>query len=152
MISLRPYRPLDEDFLYHSWLSSLDRSVKGVNNAVRPLIDKVVSDGTILVACSEEDSDHILGWAAWTIVADEPVFLYLFIKKGMRSNGLGSRLFSEAFREKLGIEGPVSCAFWSFWVQRYSLKQQWGLRYNALFLPVILSELCNAKAKTERKH
>ena len=140
MISLRPYRPLDEDFLYHSWLSSLDRSIRGVNNAVRPLIDHCVGSGGVLVACSEDDLDHILGWLAFSELDGSRVLHYAFVKKSMRGNGVGTRLVQEVFDSS-----PIPSSFWSFWLQRYDLKRKWGLKYNAMLLPVILSEISDAK-------
>ena len=135
MILLRTYRELDEDFLYHSWLSGLDRSIRGVNRAVRPLIDSCVREGNVLVACSDEDPDHIIGWIAWSYLDGSPVLHYVFVKKSMRANGVGTKLVKEVFTET-----PVSSSFWSFWLQRYDLKRKWGLKYNAMLLPVLLSE------------
>lgn len=143
MINLRPYRSLDEDFIYHSWLASLDRSIRGVNDTVRPLIDDCVFSKRIVVACSEEAPDHILGWLAWGLSDDSsPALLYIFVKKPLRNNGIGTRLLREIFPD-----GQVLTAFWSFWIQRYGLKQKWDLKYNALLLPVMLHGLRDGEAK-----
>lgn len=146
MFSFRAYRPLDEDFIYHSWLASLDRSIRGVNSAVRPLIDSCVSEKRILVACSEDDSDHILGWLAWGDFDDEPVLLYVFVKRHLRGGGLATGLFTKAFSRR---PDTVLAAFWSFWVQRYDLKRKWNLKYNALLLPVMLDGLRDGKAEAK---
>jgi len=147
MISLRSYRPLDEDFIYHSWLASLDRSVRGVNNAIRPIIDSCVKSGHVLVACSEEDSDHILGWIAWGEPEEsDKSLLYVFVKKPLRGNGIASNLFHSVFPAQIQ---PVPTAFWSFWFQRYELKRKWNLKYNALLLPVMLHGLSNGPTEAE---
>jgi GNAT superfamily N-acetyltransferase len=142
MISLRAYRRLDEDFVYHSWLASLDRSIRGVNDAVRPVVDESVKQGRIVIACSEEDEDHILGWLSWGELDGKPVLLYLFVKKSLRGNGIGTRMLREVFPS-----GEVLTAFWSFWIQRYHLKEKWSLRYNAMIFPILLKECLDGEAE-----
>jgi len=143
MIKIRDYKPLDEDFIYHSWLSSIDHNIPGVQTMTRLVIDSCVENGTILVACSDEDPDHILGWLSYTVKLGFPVLLYVFVKKKLRNHGIGGSLLSEKFPEE-----TVPTAFWSFWCQKYNLKKRWGLKFNSLFLPVLVDRL-HGKAKTK---
>ena len=143
MIKIRDYKPLDEDFIYHSWLSSIDHNIPGVQTMTRLVIDSCVENGTILVACSDEDPDHILGWLSYTEKLGFPVLLYVFVKKKLRNHGIGGSLLSEKFPEE-----TVPTAFWSFWCQKYNLKKRWGLKFNSLFLPVLVDRL-HGKAKTK---
>tara|TARA_Y100000310_G_scaffold80988_1_gene77629 strand:+ start:381 stop:830 length:450 start_codon:yes stop_codon:yes gene_type:complete len=137
MIKIRKYKPLDEDFIYHSWLSSVDYSIPGVQRVTRLVIDSCVENGTILVASSDEDEDHILGWLSYTEELGFPVLLYVFVKKKLRNHGIGYRLMREQFPN----EETVPTAFWSFWCQKYNLKKRWGLKFNSLYLPVLVDKL-----------
>jgi len=143
MIKIRNYKPLDEDFVYHSWLSSVDYNIPGVQRMTRLVIDSCVDNGTILIACSDEDTDHILGWLAYSEEIGFPVLLYVFVKKNLRDHGIGGSLLSERFPEK-----TVPTAFWSFWCQKYNLKKRWGLKFNSLYLPVLVDKL-NGKAESK---
>ena len=144
MIKIRPYEALDEDFIYHSWLSSVDYNIPGVQRMTRLVIDSCVDNGTILVACSDEDPDHILGWLSYSEEIGFPVLLYIFVKKNLRNHGIGGSLLSEKFPEQ-----TVPAAFWSFWCQKYNLKKRWGLKFNSLYLPVLVDKL-NGKAEPKR--
>ena len=136
MIKIRPYEALAEDFIYHSWLASVDYKIPGVQKVTRLVIDSCVESGTILIACSDEDSDHILGWLSYTKELGFPVLLYVFVKKKLRNHGIGGSLLSEKFPGE-----PVPTAFWSFWCQKYNLKKRWGLKFNSLYLPVLVDKL-----------
>ena len=146
MIKIRNYKPLDEDFIYHSWLSSIDYNIPGVQPMTRLVIDSCVDNGTILVACSDEDPDHILGWLSYSEEIGFPVLLYIFVKKNLRNHGIGRNLLSERFPEE-----TVPTAFWSFWCQKYNLKKRWGLKFNSLYLPVLVDKL-NGKTESQPKN
>lgn len=136
MIKIRAYKPLDEDFIYHSWLSSVDYNIPGVQKVTRLVIDSCVRDGTILVACSDEDTDHILGWLSYSERLGFPIALYTFVKKHLRNHGIGAKLIKSKFEED-----TIPTAYWSFWCQKFSLKKKWGLKFNSLFLPVLVDKL-----------
>ena len=144
MIKIRPYKALDEDFVYHSWLSSVDYNIPGVQKVTRLVIDSCVESGTIHIACSEEDPDHILGWMASSEMLGFPVLLYIFVKKNLRNAGIGTRLIGTRFVNM----DTIPAAFWSFWCQKYNLKKKWGLKFNSLYLPVMVDKL---HGKTESK-
>lgn len=139
MYDLREYRPLDEDFIYHSWLSSIDHNVDGFRSTTRLVINHCVENKTVKVACSEEDPDHILGWLAYSDLLSDRVLTYFFTKKNLRNNGIATNLFKEAFTPELGKEIPA--AYWSFWCQRYDLRKKWGVRFNSCVLPVLVERL-----------
>ena len=146
MINIRSYKPLDEDFVYHSWLASIDYSIPGVQPMTRLVIDSCVESGTILVACSEDSDDHILGWASYTEELGFPVLLYVFVKKPLRNHGIGGKLVKG--QGVFPDDESVPTAFWSFWCQKYNLKKKWGLKFNSLLLPVLVDKL---NGKTEAK-
>ena len=148
MIKLRKYKPLDEDFIYHSWLSSVDYNIPGVQRVTRLVIDSCVESGTILVACSDEDEDHILGWLSHAEELGFPILLYVFVKKKLRNHGIGKRLIQGRFPD----ETTVPTAFWSFWCQKFNLKKRWGLKFNSLYLPVLVDKLHGeAEPKSENQ-
>ena len=144
MIKIRDYKPLDEDFIYHSWLSSIDYNIPGVQTMTRLVIDSCVENGTILVACSVEDRDLFLGWLSYSEKLGFPILLYAFVKKKLRNHGIGHKLIKGQFPD----DESVPTAFWSFWCQKYNLKKKWGLKFNSLFLPVLVDRL-HGKAKTK---
>ena len=145
MIQIRSYKPLDEDFIYHSWLSSVDYNIPGVQKVTRLVIDSCVESGTILVACSEDDPDHILGWLSFTRKLGFPTLLYIFVKKQLRNNGIGLELLKARFPK----DETIPTGYWSFWCQKYNLKKKWGLKFNSLYLPVLVDRLHD---KTESQH
>tara|TARA_Y100000296_G_scaffold86327_1_gene125714 strand:- start:5559 stop:6032 length:474 start_codon:yes stop_codon:yes gene_type:complete len=136
MIKIRKYKALDEDFIYHSWLSSVDYNIPGVQKVTRLVIDSCADNGTILIACSDEDPDHILGWLSYSEELGFPIALYTFVKKHLRNHGIGASLIKAQF-----TEDTIPTAYWSFWCQKYNLKKKWGLKFNSLYLPVLVDKL-----------
>jgi len=136
MIKIRKYKALDEDLIYHSWLSSVDYNIPGVQKVTRLVIDSCADDGTILIACSDEDEDHILGWLSYSERLGFPVALYTFVKKHLRNHGIGAELIKSQFKDD-----TIPAAYWSFWCQKYNLKKKWGLKFNSLYLPVLVDKL-----------
>lgn len=147
MIEIREYKPLDEDFIYHSWLSSVDHNIPGVKRITRRIIDGCVKDETIVVACSKEAPDHIMGWLAYGDDFNFPVLHYVFVKKDMRKGGVGTRLVRAAIPQT-SIANPTLTSFWSFWCQKFGLKQKWNIKFNSLLLPVLVDV---SHGKTEDK-
>jgi GNAT superfamily N-acetyltransferase len=137
MIAIREYKSLDEDFIYHSWLASVDHSVPGVKKITRRIIDRCVKSRTVLIACEEKDQDHILGWIAYGDDFNFPVLHYVFVKKNLRRNGVGTRLLRAAIPQTSTTE-PTLASFWSFWCQRFDLKRKWNIKFNSLLLPVLV--------------
>mgnify|MGYP003133855757 CR=1 FL=1 len=133
-VKIRSYKPLDEDFIYHSWLSSIDYNVPGIRAAVRDVIDMCVQDVTIMVSTPEDDDDHILGWLAYHGGGESKSLLYVFVKKHLRNHGIGGELVKEVFKDL----SPIPTVFWSFWAQKYNLKNKWKLKYNSLLLPALV--------------
>ena len=140
-IELRGFRPLDEDFIYHSWLSSIRNEYPGSEKVTRLLIDKLLPTGEceVLVACEEEEPDHILGWLVAGEVPDAAKALhFVFVKRAFRRGGLGTALVNKVFGKDRSEK--VLCSYWTFQAQQYSLKDKWRLKYNAFLLPAALNE------------
>lgn len=144
MIKVRPYRPLDEDFIYHSWLSSIDHHIPGAKKAVRRLIDHCISEKTVYVACSEDDEDHIVGWLAYGDDFSFPVLHFVFVKKKLRNAGLGKTLLTACLPER---SSPILTSFWSFWCQKFDLRGKWNIKHNSLILPSLV-EMINVEAES----
>ena len=72
-----------------------------------------------------------------------PTLLYVFVKKHLRKHGIGGRLIGAQFPDS----EFVPTASWSFWCQKFNLKKRWGLKFNSLFLPVIVDKI-HAEAGT----
>lgn len=146
MPKVRPVKSLDEDFVYHSWLSSVDRHIPGTKDMTRTLIDHCMKERTIHVACADDDDDHILGWLAHGDDFSFPVLHYVFVKKQLRNHGIGKTLLTACLPQ--GSE-PILTSFWSFWCQKFDLRDKWNLKHNSLILPTLV-EMIHGQAESEQ--
>jgi len=142
-IQIRTYKPLDEDFIYHSWLSSIRCDFRPAEGLTRALIDGIIPDvgskQTLYVACEPDEENHILGWAAAGPISEFPLVLhFVFVKRSFRRAGVATALVDTIFGDTR--PGKIPCSYWTFQAQQYSLKDKWGLKYNAFLLPAALNE------------
>lgn len=99
MIVLRARVQADDPFVISSWLHSLaDALKKRLNNhefrEERARIFELVKSSTVLVACSTDDRDTILGWAC----ARGPELLYTYTKADSRRLGVCRLICQSIFR------------------------------------------------------
>ena len=96
---IREARPSDQAYVASTWVASIlsvgDRR-KSNANALRRLVDGVLDrdDVRVIVACSNTDENHILGWLCYTrivssslTVAPRYVAHYAYVRDGERKKG-----------------------------------------------------------------
>lgn len=93
---IRPAKASDEGFIAHSWVESYHRGCKELRGvAFRPYrsaqfwrVARLLESSTALVACDNDDADHLLGW----VVASGPLLHYVYASHLRRRNRLASTL------------------------------------------------------------
>lgn len=128
MIKIRPYRPEDFNFVANSYLKSYRGSPEAkhkINDIYYPehkeRLAKMLT-GTVLVACSTEDDDHILGYVAasagkWNILH------YVYVKFPARQWGIGRKLVEAALPD-FGTKMTLcthTCRNWTEMSGKYQL-------------------------------
>lgn len=102
-ITIREAIPKDIEFIYATWLNSYhyDSWAKSIAKSVffnnyKRVIDKVLSQSKVAIACLTENQDVILGY----LVYDEPKRFahYVFVKEAFRGFGLASELYKSVFK------------------------------------------------------
>lgn len=104
LVSFRPHAESDKNFIYATWLRGLyygSEFFREMNQnqffaIYQTLLDRLLSKPglTIQVACLKEDSDVILGYAAF-----EPGILhFVFVKDVWRKMGIAKDLVPESIR------------------------------------------------------
>ena len=134
---IRKMTQTDEDFIYHSWIHTIKNPCHTITDMTRMLIDDVVSNGHIRVYCSDEDQDHIIGWIAYGEMEDTPLLHMLFVKRDLRSNGVGKSLFKHVFcNGDLPPERRVLCTHWSKFMNGVRFK--WNIKYVGSMLAAVI--------------
>lgn len=97
-ITLRGPNQKDSSFIVSSWLRStreqadsdieLDVHYKDYRQFILNLLE---TDPIILIACSKEDPDYIMGYA----VHDDNVLYYMYVRYALRRQGVGKKLLKE---------------------------------------------------------
>jgi len=143
---IRNLSPIDEDFIYDSWIRSVKCPTKAVTDMTRCLIDHVIGEGNIRVYCDDDDHDHILGWIAHGQIEATPLLHFLFVKKSFRGNGIGYDLLSDVYPEdKRDKSSPVFCSYWSFHMQQMDAKNKWHTRFVSNLLPAFIFSILTGK-------
>lgn len=95
----------DIPFLFSSWLnSSFDASLE---NALgfkdgshfahhKRIVEALLARSVVLVACEEDDEDHVLGWFCFELLPENVVAHYAYVKNGYRRLGVFRRLWQVA--------------------------------------------------------
>lgn len=110
-ILLRPARNTDVPLITSSWLQSFRGSdakgkkrfrrggyfQEGVPNRFyyyyhQKVLETIVPNSIVLVACLEESPDTILGWCCAQVVDTALIFHYVYVKGGFRKFGIAKRL------------------------------------------------------------
>lgn len=135
-ISLRPATSEDVSFIFSSWLKSYRGSpfARNVANEIyfnehHLLIEKLVRENEVIIACNNEDENQIYGY----IVAGktESIFTlhYIYVKHNFRSMGIGAALLNH-------FEHDASVA--SIYTHYTRLCDKLGPKYNFIHHPYIL--------------
>lgn len=147
---IRKYEPIDEDFLYHSWLHSVKCPTKMVTSMTRRVIDDVIEQGNIRVFCPDDDPDHIIGWMAYGKIEHTPLLHFLFVKKDFRMNGLGTELIRSVYPD---LEMTIFCTFWSFHMQQLNARKRWNAKFVGNLLPTVVFDIMSREnGRREEKH
>lgn len=97
---IRPAAPTDVPFILNSWLRHYHEHGEGARHVPNDvyfsaqghhgLVVKLLRESTVLVACTDDDQDAILGWACLA----PPVLHYVYVKAPFRRLGIGRALLS----------------------------------------------------------
>lgn len=100
-VTLREATEKDVPFIFSAWLKSFRNNpwVKTAPNPVyykyqHELIERLLSRSSVVVACSEEDSDQILGFMVFEERGGCNVVHYVYVKQPYRKLQIASQLLS----------------------------------------------------------
>jgi len=90
----------DIDFITSSWLNSFRDGYfnSTVSNRVyfnqhHKILERLLPEATVLVACNSEKPQQIFGWMCFQVVDRVMIFHYVYVKNLMRTQGIAQRLF-----------------------------------------------------------
>lgn len=97
---VRQVRPEDIDFITSSWLQSYRTGgcmVESVPNSIyfrqhHRLLEKLIPESVVLIACNDEDDEQIFGWICAQIVDNFLCIHYLYVKDSFRRFGIAEEL------------------------------------------------------------
>jgi hypothetical protein len=133
LIQIRHVQPQDISFIYSTWLKSFKHDSmlgKSLRTGVffenyREVIDHILSESTVLIACLPEDSNVIIGY----LVFQPNIIHYAFIKESFRRLSVCRQLITNA---KLDIN---HCEFTHLTLKITNFIQAYaGLTYNPVLL------------------
>lgn len=122
---IRPARESDLGSVYTDWLKAHRGSfaARGAWNSLyfsdegqRGVIHGCVQRGRVLVACSPDDDDQILGWACDEIAGGRQVLHYVYVKHMWRKGGL-----CKALMAAMDVPNPLPVTHTCVTVQRWQL-------------------------------
>jgi ribosomal protein S18 acetylase RimI-like enzyme len=113
VILLRDCKEADESFIYDSWLRNHRHSKSNdhLDNDTyytqqRALISQYIKEGSVVIACNEEDPSQIFGY----IVFKKPNSLYyIFVKLAFRKMGVANLLMYSAFELVIKEKKTIFC-------------------------------------------
>ena len=139
---IRDIKSIDHDFIYHSWLHSVNCPTKAVSYMTRFLIDSLVEDPGpnrgIQVWCPDDDENHIIGWVAYDKIESTPLLHYVFVKKKFRQNHVGTDLIESIYPNR---GNKIFCTYWSHHMQNMNARQVWNVKFVSNLLPSKIHEL-----------
>lgn len=107
---LRPYCKDDLNFIQNSWGSSYYKgaefndvmSPREFNAQHRPIREEILSrpNAAVIIACSKEDEDLILGWILIEKPKEGLMLHYLYVKEAFKGEGVSTELLKKALIEK----------------------------------------------------
>lgn len=106
-IQLRPANPEDIPFIFNSWLKSFRNAyfARQLINTVyfteqHKVIEKLVKESTILIACNAEEPSQVYGWICAGIIDGITSIHYVYVKHSFRSLGIASLLLDAIKKDK----------------------------------------------------
>jgi len=137
----------DAPFIFNSWLKSYKDSdfARRVPNIIyfaehHKLIEGLLSHCSIYVACSEEDSNQILGYIVASSFTGTPIIHYIYIKHSFRKLGLATQLISSLSLNKSNM---IAVTHWNKYATIASNK------YHLVYHPYLLYTKTDVKLKSK---
>ena len=143
---IRSIKKIDEDFIYHSWLHTVNCPTKTVSAMTRCLIDRLVEDGKVKIWCPDDDENHILGWMAYGKLDKTPLLHFMFVKKKFRNNGVGRELLDSVYPDR---DNTVFCTFWTKHFQEKDLRGKWNVKFTSTLLPSVMFDMLKPPREDE---
>lgn len=110
-VTIRTARASDQAYVSSSWVSSLcgprvqwDDDAREINAQVDALLDDKRT--RVLIACSPDDADKIIGWIASARVPGARIVAFCQVRRARRREGIGRELAVQA--ELLGAGPPLA--------------------------------------------
>lgn len=135
-IILREAQPEDIEFIFSSWLKSYRGSLlySKVQSSVyfpemHKVIEKLLQNFPVIVACSSEDSSQIYGWICAGHIDSIFTLHYVYVKHTFRKLGIAKLLFN-SFKHEVGAAG--------FYTHTSKLAEQLSAKYNMVHNPFLL--------------
>jgi hypothetical protein len=101
LIRLRPANEEDVNFIFNSWLKSFRNSAfaRHIPNSIyyteqHKLIEKLVKNFSVIIACNDEDASQVYGWICAGEVQNIFCLHYIYVKHSFRSMGIAKLLFN----------------------------------------------------------
>ena len=142
-------KEMDSDFIYHSWIHSVKNPTKAVMDMTRVLIDHCVEVKGIQVFCNDDDPNHILGWVAYSHIEDTKVLHFVFVKRDLRKNGVGTDLVNSIAPD---WSEPFLCTHWSHYMQKIDARERWNCRYVGSLLPAVIYLIMKRSLESSAEH
>lgn len=135
-IRIRAASQEDVAFIFNSWLKSYRNShfSRYIDNTVyysehHKLIERLVSDNQVLIACNTEDPNQLYGYICAGRVDNFLVVHYIYVKHSFRNLGIGKQLLN-AFDHDPSVAG--------IYTHHTKLADRLGPRYNFVFHPYLM--------------
>ena len=135
-ITLRAADEGDVEFIFSSWLKSYRGSLlfSKVQSSIyfpemHKLIEKLLTNFPVIVACSSEDPSQIFGWICAGEVQGIFCLHYIYVKHTYRKLGVAKLLFN-SFKHDVGSMG--------LYTHTTKLAEQLAPKYNLIHHPFIL--------------
>lgn len=142
-IKLRPADQEDVGFIFNSWLKSYRQSpaTTGIPSQIyfgeqHKLVERLLKDSTVVVACSDEDETQLYGYICATRVEGILCVHYIYIKHTFRSLGIGKMLLN-------AFEHDPSAA--SVYTHSTRIAAKLATKYNLIYHPYLLMNFDNNK-------
>lgn len=137
-IFIRDYGENDKPFVMNSWIKSYrDANIQSlkINKKLlyhnqKDLINSILTHSVTLVACADDDEDHILGWLNYEAYGKLCIIHYVYVKHPFRMLDIANTLKSHIH---IGLDRPfILCSHKT----RYFdvLQKKWNLIYNPYVL------------------
>lgn len=144
-IMLRNVAESDMDFIYDSWMRSFRKA--GANKLIpddfykawhSTNIEKTLKSGSkILIACSADNIDSVLGWLCYTEYDGEPVVHFIYVKSKYRLSGMAKVLMRKA-----GFTDSIICTSITYITNTHNKEDVPFLsRYKVAYLPGLVSNM-----------